>query len=79
MPIAGALIKMPPVKGLTMRRTSILTVVGSTMLATPALAHVGDHGEHGAAHFLADHGLAAGLAAIVVLAVAVYAVRKMKG
>ena len=49
------------------------------MLATPALAHVGDHGEHGVAHFLADHGLAAGIAALAVIAVAVYAVRKMKG
>lgn len=62
-----------------MRRTSILTVVGSTLLATPAFAHHGGHGGNDAAHFLADHGLAAGLAALAIVAVAIFAIRKMKG
>ncbi len=51
-----------------MRTKSLITGVGATLLATPALAHVGDHGEHGAAHFLAQHGLAAAFIALTLAA-----------
>lgn len=51
-----------------MRRKSTLTGLGATLIATPAFAHVGDHGEQGAAHFMAEHGLAAGLAALAIVA-----------
>lgn len=61
-----------------MRRISTLLAAGSTLLATPALAHVGDHGDHTVAHFLADHGLAAGIAAVAIIGVAaaIFAYRK---
>ncbi len=63
-----------------MRRTSLLTGLGATLLASPALAHVGDHGEHGAAHFLAEHGLAASLIALTLMAgFATLYVMKRKG
>lgn len=62
-----------------MRRKSTLSGLGVALLASPALAHVGDHGEHGAAHFLAQHGLAAAIVAATLIAgasVAFYLKRK---
>lgn len=59
-----------------MRRTSILSGAGAALLASPALAHVGDHGEHGAVHFLADHGIAAGLIALAIVAGAVFIIKR---
>ena len=61
-----------------MRRKSILSGLGATLLATPAFAHVGDHGEHGAAHFMAEHGMAAGLAALALVAgfTALYVIKR---
>ncbi|MGB6229843.1 MAG: hypothetical protein WBF53_06915 [Litorimonas sp.] len=63
-----------------MRRISTLIGAGAVLLASPAIAHVGDHGEHGAGHFLAEHGLAAALIAAVLLAgAATYVILKRKG
>ena len=42
------------------------TLVG---LASPAIAHVGDHGEATSAHFLVEHGLVIGLVSLAVIAV----------
>ncbi|MEM7729304.1 MAG: hypothetical protein AAF311_08515 [Pseudomonadota bacterium] len=62
-----------------MRRLSTFLGSGAALLATPALAHVGDHGEHGVAHFLADHGFAAGLAALAIIAVGAILLMNRKG
>lgn len=62
-----------------MRRTSTFIGLGATLLATPALAHVGDHGDHGVAHFMANHGLAAGLVLLAVIAAGSVIVLKRKG
>ncbi|MGJ8559796.1 MAG: hypothetical protein ACSHX3_06130 [Litorimonas sp.] len=62
-----------------MRRTSTFIGLGATLLATPAFAHVGDHGDQGVAHFLANHGMAAGLIALAILATGTVIVLKRKG
>lgn len=62
-----------------MRRTSTFIGLGATLLATPALAHVGDHGDHGVAHFMANHGIAAALVALTVIAAGTLIILKRKG
>lgn len=59
-----------------MRRTSSLIGGGLALLAAPASAHVGDHGDHSVVHFLADHGIAAALITLAVLGAAVYLIRR---
>jgi len=76
MPIQTLRSKFNPVKGIVMRRTSTLLGLGAALLATPAFAHIGDHGNQNVVHFLADHGVAAGLIALSVLAVSVYLIRR---
>jgi hypothetical protein len=62
-----------------MRRTSTFIGLGATLLATPAFAHVGDHGDKGVAHFMANHGIAAGLVALAIIGAATVIVFKRKG
>ena len=62
-----------------MRRYRLPSALGLAALATPALAHVGDHGETGFAHHLAEHGLAAALVATALVAGAVVIARRRKG
>lgn len=62
-----------------MRRTSTFIGLGATLLATPALAHVGDHGDHGVAHFMANHGITAALVALAVIAASTLIILKRKG
>lgn len=59
-----------------MRRISSLIGGGLALIATPTLAHVGDHGDHSIIHFLADHGIAAALVTLAVLGTAVYFIRR---
>ena len=51
-----------------MRVSRLTGAAALTLLAAPALAHPGDHGEHGPAHFLAQHGFAAAAIAFAVIA-----------
>ena len=62
-----------------MRRYRLPSAVGLAALATPALAHVGDHGETGLAHHLAEHGIAAGLVALALIAGVAFLIAKRKG
>ena len=62
-----------------MRRYRLPSAVGLAALATPALAHVGDHAETGFAHHLAEHGVAAGLVALAVVAGAAIIIKRRKG
>ncbi|MGB3457110.1 MAG: hypothetical protein WBG08_09940 [Litorimonas sp.] len=62
-----------------MRRLSTLLGSGAALLATPALAHHGEQGSNGTMHLLADHGLAAGIAGVAVIAVATILFLKRKG
>lgn len=62
-----------------MRRTSTFIGGGFTLLATPAFADVGAHHGEGIGHFLTQHGLAAGLVALAVIAAGTVIVLKRKG
>ena len=52
--------------------------IGLAALASPALAHVGDHGQSGIMHHLAEHGLA-GAMVLGALGVAFVVLKKRKG
>ena len=62
-----------------MRKTCLAAATGLAALASPALAHVGDHGETGLMHHLGEHGLAAGLIGLAIIAGGVYFARRRKG
>lgn len=62
-----------------MRRTSTFIGGGLALLATPALADAGAHHGEGLGHFLTQHGLAAGLVALAVIAAGTVIVLKRKG
>ena len=61
-----------------MRKFSFPSAVGLCALATPAFAHPGDHGGESTAHFLSQHGIAAGLVLLALIAGGVV-VAKRKG
>lgn len=62
-----------------MRRKSISLGMGVALFASPALAHVGDHGEHGIAHIMSEHGLAIGLVTVAIIAAGSIVFMKRKG
>ena len=51
-----------------MRLSKPMSAAGLAALATPALAHPGDHGGETALHFLGQHGIAAGLVLLALVA-----------
>lgn len=58
-----------------MRRTSLLTGLGATLLASPAFAHHGDQ----PSHWLVQHGFGVAIAALAVIAGAAFIAMKRKG
>ena len=62
-----------------MRLTRHAASLGLAALASPAFAHPGDHSHAESTHFLVEHGVAAGLIALCVIAGAVYVAKRRKG
>ena len=59
-----------------MRRASLFTAIGASLIASPALAHPGDHAAADTAHFLVQHGWAIAVVGLALAAGVAFLIKR---
>ena len=59
-----------------MRRASLFTAIGASLIASPVLAHPGDHAGANSAHFIAQHGWAIAVIGVAIVAGVAFLIKR---